>query len=89
MQNKKALQKVIIYQAKTGAIEFSVDAGKETIWANLNQIASLFGVQKAAISKHFKNIFNILDGELPSICDPQFYVRLPVFQDNAARVSFP
>ncbi len=62
MQNKKALQKVIIYQAKTGAIEFSVDAGKETIWANLNQIASLFGVQKAAISKHFKNIFE--SGEL-------------------------
>lgn len=53
---------VEIYQAKNGAIELSVDAKKETIWANLNQIASLFGVQKAAISKHFKNIFE--SGEL-------------------------
>ncbi len=53
---------VEIYQAKNGAIELSVDAKKETIWASLNQIASLFGVQKAAISKHFKNIFE--SGEL-------------------------
>ncbi len=30
---------------------------KKTILANLNQIADLFGVQKAAVSKHLKNIF--------------------------------
>lgn len=62
MVKKKINEKLVIYQAKSGAIELSVDAKKETIWANLNQIANLFGVQKAAISKHFKNIFE--SGEL-------------------------
>jgi hypothetical protein len=62
MAKKKINEKLIIYQAKSGAIEFSIDAKKETIWANLNQVANLFGVQKAAISKHCKNIFE--SGEL-------------------------
>jgi hypothetical protein len=57
MKNKKTVEKLVIYQVKSGAIEFSIDAQKETIWANLNQIAGLFGVKKAAISKHFKKIF--------------------------------
>lgn len=62
MDKKQQNKDLVIYQSKSGAIEFSVDARKETIWANLNQVASLFGVQKAAISKHFKNIFK--SGEL-------------------------
>jgi len=61
MKQKKK-NEVVIFQAKNGAIELSVDAKKETILANINQIAELFGVQKAAISKHFKNIFE--SGEL-------------------------
>ena len=59
---KKESANIEIYQAKNGAIELSVDTQKETIWANLNQVANLFGVQKAAISKHFKSIFE--SGEL-------------------------
>jgi prophage antirepressor-like protein len=55
-------KELVIYQAKDGAIELKVDESKETIWANLNQIAGLFGVQKAAISKHIKNIYET--GEL-------------------------
>lgn len=54
--------KIIIYQTKSGAIEFRHDVERETIWANINQIGDLFGVQKAAISKHLKNIFDT--GEL-------------------------
>lgn len=34
----------------------------ETVWLSLNQIADLFGVQKAAISKHVSNIYK--EGEL-------------------------
>jgi len=55
-------QNIVIYQAKNGAIELKADIKKETIWASLNQIAELFGVQKAAISKHIKNI--LTTGEL-------------------------
>ena len=63
--NKKApleQKNIVIYQAKNGAIELRGDFEHETVWATLDQIANLFGVQKAAISKHFKNIFE--SGEL-------------------------
>lgn len=61
-KNKKLQKNIVIYQAKNGAIELKADTTKETIFANLNQIASLFSVQKSAISKHIKNIFD--SGEL-------------------------
>src|SRR3989338_10882509 len=57
MKKKTENKQIVIYQAPSGAIEFRGDWKKETMLANLNQIASLFGVQKAAISKHLKNIF--------------------------------
>lgn len=57
MQNKKALQKVIIYQAKSGAIELKGDFSRETIWANRMQMAEMFGVNPQAISKHIQNIY--------------------------------
>ena len=47
----------VIYQAKNGAFQLHVDADKDTIWANADQIASLFGRDKSVISKHIKNIF--------------------------------
>ena len=56
---KKNQNKVIIYQSRTGKIEFRGDFKKDTIWGNLNQIAQLFGVQKAAISKHLHNIYKV------------------------------
>ncbi len=43
---------IIIYQSEDKKIEVSVK--EETIWLSLNQIADLFDVQKAAISKHIK-----------------------------------
>ena len=56
---KKINKNLIIYQAKNGAIEFRGDfKGENVIWGSLNQIAELFGVQKAAISKHLKNIYD-------------------------------
>jgi len=56
---KNKTNEVIIYQAKTGKIEFRGDLKKDTIWGNLNQIAQLFGVQKAGISKHLHNIYKV------------------------------
>ncbi len=52
--------KIIIYQTDDKKIEVKLKA--ESLWLNLNQIAFLFDVQKAAISKHIKNIFE--SGEL-------------------------
>lgn len=59
---KNITKNVIIYQSNSGSIELKSDSRRETMWANLNQIADLFGVQKPAISKHIKNIFET--GEL-------------------------
>jgi len=49
------MSEVLIF--KDGEIELPVKWEKETIWLTQKQIAELFGVQKAAISKHLKNIF--------------------------------
>ncbi len=49
--------KIIIYQSKSGKIEFKGDPKKDTVWGSLNQIADLFDVKKPAISKHLKNIY--------------------------------
>ena len=51
---------LIVFEDKGKKVE--VHLKEETIWLTLNQIAYLFDVQKAAISKHIKNIFN--SGEL-------------------------
>lgn len=47
----------IIYQAKNGAIELKGDLTQDTIWANLDQISSVFGRDKSVISRHIKNIY--------------------------------
>jgi death-on-curing family protein len=52
---------IVIYKSKDGP-KLDVRLEEETIWLTLNQIAFLFNVQKAAISKHIKNI--ISSGEL-------------------------
>jgi len=50
--------KIEIFQSSNGEIEFSGDIDNKTVWANLNQIARLFGRDKSVISRHIKNIFN-------------------------------
>ena len=51
-------KEILIYQSKSGKIEFRGDLKKDTIWGNLNQIAELFGRDKSVISRHVNNIFN-------------------------------
>lgn len=53
---------IIIYQNKSGAIELKGDFKKETLWANLQQIADLFETDKSGISRHIKNVYQ--SGEL-------------------------
>jgi len=55
-ENKKE-QGVIIYQAKSGAIEFKGDFSKETIWATQAQIVRLFNVDQSVVSRHIRNLF--------------------------------
>jgi prophage maintenance system killer protein len=56
-QNKTVYKNIVIYQTKSGAIEFRGDFKTETLWATLDQIATVFGRDKSVISRHLKNIF--------------------------------
>jgi len=49
--------KIIIYQHKSGAIEFKGDFTKETIWATQAQMALAFNVNVRTINEHIKNIY--------------------------------
>lgn len=46
-----------VFQAENGALELRWNGAKDTVWANLDQIADLFGRDKSVISRHIKNIF--------------------------------
>ena len=51
-----------IYIAPDNSVQLQVKLEKETVWLTQKQLADLFGVKKAAISKHVANIF--AQGEL-------------------------
>ena len=60
MENQQ--HSIVIYQTDSTNVCVSVFYSDETFWLTQKAMAELFGVQKAAISKHLKNIFE--DGEL-------------------------
>lgn len=57
MEKQNQKKQIVIYQAKSGAIEFRGDFSKETIWATQAQIVDLFGVDQSVVSRHIKNVF--------------------------------
>ena len=52
----------LLYTAPNGDIKVEVLLSNETIWLTQERMAQLFGVQRPAITKHLKNIFE--SGEL-------------------------
>lgn len=52
----------LLYTAPNGDVKVEVLLSGETIWLTQERIAQLFGVQRPAITKHLKNIFE--SGEL-------------------------
>ena len=66
MKNLKKQSNIIAYQTKTGSIELKGDFKKETLWANLQQIADLFDTDKSGISRHIKNIYETKELEQKS-----------------------
>ena len=62
MEKRAKENKIVIYQAKSGAIELRGDLEKETVWATQAQIVILFAVDQSVVSRHIKNIFK--DGEI-------------------------
>ena len=53
---------IIFYQTDDGNVKIEVFYQDETFWMTQKKISELFGVQRPAITKHLKNIFD--SGEL-------------------------
>lgn len=68
MKKKKTIippegfNEVLLYTSPNGNVKVEVYLQNETIWLTQQKIADLFGVQRPAITKHLKNIFET--GEL-------------------------
>lgn len=56
------LSEIILYTAPDGETKLRVRLEDETVWLTQEQVATLFGVKRPAITKHLKNIFET--GEL-------------------------
>ncbi|MEI7563794.1 MAG: RhuM family protein [bacterium] len=56
-----------IYQSEDGGIQIPITLEKETLWLAQRDIASLFGVQRPAITKHISNIFKEKELEETSV----------------------
>ena len=55
-------ENVVVYSSADNAVHLDVQLADETVWLTQQQIATLFGVQIPAVSKHLSNIFR--EGEL-------------------------
>jgi len=49
---------IIFYKTPNGKVKVEIFLHNENIWLTQEKIALLFGVQRPAITKHFKNIFD-------------------------------
>lgn len=51
------MNEIIIYESSENKIQVEVEFDGETVWLNLNQLATLFGRDKSVISRHLNKIF--------------------------------
>ena len=56
------LNEILLYTTPNGNVKVEIYIKDETVWLTQQKIADLFGVQRPAITKHRKNIFET--GEL-------------------------
>lgn len=56
------MSEIIIYKAKDGHIELTVNLSEETVWLTQKQLSDLFDKNIRTISEHINNIFK--EGEL-------------------------
>ena len=54
--SSKKINKIVVYQGKSGAIELKGDFKRETIWATQAQIANVFNIERSVVTKHINKI---------------------------------
>lgn len=55
--NMHARNSLVIYEEAGKPVEVRLDAGRDTVWLSLIQIAEVFNRDKSVISRHLNNIF--------------------------------
>ena len=58
----------LLYKGSNGDVKVDVLLRDKTIWLSQKQIAELFGVQRPAITKHLKNIFDTNELDEKVVC---------------------
>ncbi len=72
MEKKEENNEIIIYEGGNGKPRIEVRVENESVWLTQEKIAELFGVQRPAITKHLKNIFEsgeLIESEVSSILE--------------------
>lgn len=77
----------LLYTTPNGKVKLEIFLRDENVWLTQDKIAQLFGVQRPAISKHLKNIFETgeLQEELVSsiLEHTTRNVKLPFYQSSS------
>ncbi len=61
-ESPEGFNEILLYATPNGSVKVEIYLQNESIWLTQQKIADLFGVQRPAITKHLKNIFQT--GEL-------------------------
>lgn len=62
------LSDIIMYNKSDGSVNVEILVQDETLWLTQERMAELFGVQRPAITKHLKNIFESGELQEDSVC---------------------
>ena len=55
---QSGFNEILLYNTTNGGVKVEIYLKNETVWLTQQKIASLFGVQRPAATKHFKNFLN-------------------------------
>ncbi|MBK9248528.1 MAG: hypothetical protein IPM69_10550 [Ignavibacteria bacterium] len=68
LQPTQGFNEILLYSTPNGKVKVEMYLQNETIWLTQQKIAELFGVQRPAITKHLKNIFETGELDENSVC---------------------
>lgn len=66
-ENHETKGEIVIYKTESGP-ELAIQLQNDSFWLTQAQIASLFGTQRPAITKHLRNIFNTAELSQKAVC---------------------